>query len=135
MDELIITSLQELASPEEELALRAWRDESPENEARYRALRLVWSATEKLLPPARRPRPSAASVVHAASEPVSPGHASTVRSWKPWGTRATVAGLLAASFVVGLFAAGGFEGSSGLDSGELRTGSGAGAAAPGRRRP
>lgn len=44
MDDLIIASLQGLATPGEEERLRRWRADSPRNEKRYHELSEIWSA-------------------------------------------------------------------------------------------
>jgi transmembrane sensor len=46
LDELIIRVLTGDASAEESAQLARWRQEAPENEARYQAVRRVWVATE-----------------------------------------------------------------------------------------
>lgn len=45
MDELIIRVLDRQATPEEAERVAHWRDESPENRARFDAVRKVWAAT------------------------------------------------------------------------------------------
>lgn len=97
MDEIILRSLRGEADPAEELALAAWRRESPANEARYRDVQRVWTETAILEPQARSGTvPTAASLLQQDSDGVQDSRGvSVARHW--WrGIAAAAAVLLVA---------------------------------------
>lgn len=106
MDELIVASLQGSTSQAEEEALRQWRGQAPSNEERYHTLVRIWAATARGDLADALSRPSASSIIRAASERASatlPG----VPFWRRSSVWMRVGGsvALAASFVGGILAA------------------------------
>lgn len=66
MDELILQTLSGNAAPSVEERVRRWRAESPENEARYQDIALVWSATApEVLPDGAGPTDPGAIIAEA----------------------------------------------------------------------
>jgi transmembrane sensor len=61
MDEVILRSFREEISAIEERRLQNWRNESPENEARYHELSRIWQLEPSGLPPGKPPTPPASS--------------------------------------------------------------------------
>jgi transmembrane sensor len=70
MDDLIIRTLSGVASPFEEERLKRWREEAPENEARFRDMARVWDLTGPE-PPVTVPRTPLvdAIIAHAPTPP------------------------------------------------------------------
>jgi transmembrane sensor len=81
MDDLIIRILSGAASPFEEERLKRWREEAPENEARFRDMARVWDLTGPE-PPVTVPRaPSVDSIIARAPAPPRRLPASPRRWW------------------------------------------------------
>lgn len=93
-DELILRALQCRISPQEELKLRAWREEDPQNEARYQAFASVWRMTGERAEAINTEPPEVASIT-SRSPP-------RLRSAGPLKRRLLQFAGLAAAFVVGL---------------------------------
>lgn len=121
MDHLIIRSLQDRASVEEVRELHAWREQSPENERRYRRLAELWALTGAASAGVRATRhdeglPDPSSLIaraegeasernvpHTAADLVGSGEAKgravpSLRARTPTWVRAAKIGALAAGF-------------------------------------
>jgi transmembrane sensor len=101
-DELIFRSLQGRITPEQEVRLREWRQESPEHEERYQEIAAVWRATRSITSRPATSRPTVEAITLAAKR--------RRRDPQPWGSRrAQVAGI-AVALVVGAVGAGAWWG-------------------------
>jgi ferric-dicitrate binding protein FerR (iron transport regulator) len=99
MDELIIRSLQGLATDEEEKALHVWRQTALQNERYYRDMARVWRHAELVEPAAAQSPPTRA----VAALPTAPGTrriaGGTARARLKWAARPLA---VAAALVVGI---------------------------------
>ncbi|MBI4540566.1 MAG: FecR domain-containing protein [Gemmatimonadetes bacterium] len=129
MDELIIRFLQGGASPLEEEQLRAWRQSSSLNEARYREVARIWGLTALAEPLLRSRQPSAEEVIHrgnvaqAARGIEARGGArgrQRIRSWAVWGL--TAAALVTLGFVAAEVKSRAGTGALAFGAGEFSTG-------------
>lgn len=102
MEDLVARSLQGQLSPGEHAHLKAWREASDENEARYRSLARVWEMTALAAPrPVRSPPPSLEAVLSAAKVPQTAGGGAGIaaarvprRPLRRWLSRAAAAVVL-----------------------------------------
>jgi transmembrane sensor len=92
MDELIIRMLSGAASPFEKERLKRWREEAPENEARFRDMARVWELTGPE-PPVTVPRtpPVEVIIATARARAAPPRPLALPRRW--WLLAASVAAL------------------------------------------
>jgi len=100
MDELVLRSLKGETSDAEELALKAWREQSPANETHYQEVIAVWEL-RKLQRPLLE-----ASAVPTADRVLSRGWRSDKPARAPFALKAIAVGLAAAASIVLAFGLG-----------------------------